>query len=69
MYTAHFIEVYGNESVTFDNLLHPESFKKDNVTGKAIVNKTLLNQINLWMGEIWPNVRVVVTPISSDYII
>ncbi len=66
-YTAHFIEVYGNEPIAFDNLLHSDP-KIDNVTGKAIVNNTLLNQINLWMGEISPNVHINVTPISSEYV-
>lgn len=68
-FTAHFIEVFGSEFVFFDNLLHPDSIKKDNLTGKDIVNKSILNQINLWLGEISPDIQVVVTSISSDYII
>jgi len=68
-YTAHFIEVYGNFPIAFQNMIHPKSETLDNVTGKTIINTTLLNQINLWMGEISPNVHVVVTSISSDYIL
>lgn len=68
-FTAHFIEVYNGEDVKFDNLLHKDSKSKDEVTGKEIVNKTLINQINLWMGEISPNVNVRTTSISSDYVL
>jgi len=68
-FTAHFIEVFNGDDLQFDNLLHKESTSKDSVTGKEIVNKTLINQINLWMGEISPNVNVRTTSISSDFIL
>ena len=68
-FVAHFIEVFNGEDVQFDNLLHKDSISKDAVTGKEIVNKTLINQINLWMGEISPNVNVRTTSISSDYVL
>ena len=68
-FTAHFIEVFNGDDVKFDNLLHKDSISKDTLTGKDIVNKTLINQINLWMGEISPNVNVRTTTISSDYVL
>ncbi len=68
-YTAHFIEVFNGEEVKFDNILHKDSTTKDVVTGKEITNRTLINQINLWMGEISPDVNVRTTSISSDYIL
>lgn len=68
-FTAHFIEVFNGDDLQFDNLLHKESISKDNVTGKEIINKTLINQINLWMGEISPNVNVRTTSISSDFVL
>lgn len=68
-FTAHFIEVFNGDDLQFDNLLHKESVSKDTVTGKEIINKTLINQINLWMGEISPNVNVRTTSISSDFIL
>lgn len=68
-FTAHFIEVYNGDDVEFENLLHKDSITIDTVTGKEITNKTLINQINLWMGEISPNVNVRTTSISSDYIL
>jgi predicted ATPase len=39
---------------------------KDEVLESEIINKTLINQINLWMGEISPGVNIKTTSISSD---
>lgn len=68
-YTAHYLEVYNNDEVFFENLLHKHSWIKDPVTGKTIVNKTLINQVNLWMGEISPNINIRTTSISSDFVL
>jgi len=65
-YTVHYIEMFGNEDISFENLLHKNSINKDNVTEKDLTNKTLINQINLWMGEISPNVNIQTTSIASD---
>ncbi|MDX2362402.1 MAG: DUF3696 domain-containing protein [Crocinitomicaceae bacterium] len=67
-FTVHYIEAFGNNLIEFDNLIHPNSNVKDEITGKDFVNKTLINQINLWMGEISPNVNVRTTSISSDFV-
>jgi len=64
-YTAHFLEVYGPIEVKADNLIHPKSYIQDPVTGQKIVNRTLFNQVNLWLGEISPGVRVQVTSIQN----
>lgn len=69
-YTTHFIEVHGNEEIRFDNLLHKDSTTKDTVTGKELINNTLINQINLWMGEISPGINIRTTAIpNSDNIL
>ena len=68
-FTAHYLEVYNNEEVQFENILHKNSWIEDRVTQKKIVNKTLINQVNLWMGEISPNINIRTTSISSDYIL
>jgi predicted ATPase len=68
-YTAHYIETHGNEDINFDNLIHPDSTTVDSLTNKEIVNKTLINQINLWMGEISPGVNIRTTSISSDFVL
>jgi len=68
-YTAHFIETYGNDEIEIDGLIHPDSKIKDEVLNEEIVVKTLINQINLWMGEISPNVNIRTTSISSENIL
>lgn len=68
-HTAYFIETYGDKNIEFDNLIHEKSTIKDEITDEDIVNKTIINQINLWMGEISPGVNVKATPISSDEVL
>lgn len=68
-YTAHFIETYYDEQVAFENLLHPNSFVEDRILKKTIANKTLINQINLWLGEISPSVNVRTTSINQDEVL
>jgi predicted ATPase len=64
-YTAHFIETYYNDPVEFENIIHKNSIVKDEVLGTEIINKTLINQINLWMGEISPGVNIRTTAIPN----
>jgi predicted ATPase len=65
-YTSHFIEVHGNEDVLFDNLIHPKSTTRDSITEDVIVVKTLINQVNLWMGEISPGINIRTTAIPNS---
>ena len=67
-YTAHYIELRGDEAVHFDNLLHRNTEIYED-KGEAKVDRTLKNQINLWLGEISPGVRVQTSKISSDLIL
>ncbi len=68
-YTAHYIELRGDEEVQFENVLHPKSKTIDPFTNKETINKRLLNQINLWLGEISPGVKVITSKVSSDIIL
>ncbi|HUM50623.1 MAG TPA: DUF3696 domain-containing protein [Chitinophagales bacterium] len=70
-FTAHFIETYYNEPLEFENVIHKNSVTVDEVLGTEIINKTLINQINLWMGEISPgvNVRTTAIPNSDDVLL
>lgn len=68
-YTAHYIELRGNEEIGFDNILHKDSKTYDEITKKEFINKTLINQINLWLGEISPGVNVRTTKVTSDLIL
>lgn len=65
-YTAHYIEECGSDEITFKNLLHKNSSTIDNLTGQKIVNNTLINQINLWMREISPDIFIRTGSISSQ---
>lgn len=68
-YTADYIELRGGEDIIFDNLLHKDSTTYDLITKKEVINRTLINQINLWLGEISPGVNVRTTEISSDFVL
>lgn len=68
-YTAHFIDVYGNEEIHFLNLLHENSKSLDPVSNTEIIKSTLINQINLWLSEISPGVNVKVTSITSENVL
>ncbi|MFT6963616.1 MAG: putative ATPase [Flammeovirgaceae bacterium] len=67
-FTAHYIETYGNESVQTKETIHKDSYIEDSTTGEKIVNKSLLNQINLWMREISPNISIHTTSVSSNHV-
>lgn len=68
-YAAHFIETYHDEEITFENILHPRSFVEDRLLKKTLVNRTLINQVNLWLGEISPGVNVRTTSINQDEVL
>ncbi|MDR0828495.1 MAG: DUF3696 domain-containing protein [Prevotellaceae bacterium] len=67
-YTTHYIETFYDEDILFENLLHKKSSTNDSITGKT-VNKKLLNQINLWLGEISPDISVKTTSVSSTEVL
>lgn len=68
-YTAHYIELRSNEDVAFENVLHKDSKTFDELTKTETINQTLINQINLWLGEISPGVNVRTTKVTSDLIL
>lgn len=68
-FTAHYIELRGNEEVEFENILHKDSTTFDSLTSKSFTNRTLINQINLWLGEISPGVNVRTTKVTSELIL
>lgn len=68
-YTAHYIELRSNEDVAFENVLHKDSKTFDELTKTETINRTLINQINLWLGEISPGVNVRTTKVTSDLIL
>lgn len=68
-YTAHYIDTFHDEAVSFDNLLHPDSIMVDNVTKKTFANRTLINQINLWMGTISPGIAIRTTSVNNEEVL
>lgn len=68
-FTAHYIELRGNEGVAFSSMLHPNSATYDEIANITIINDTLINQINLWLGEISPGVNVRTTKVTSELIL
>ena len=68
-YAAHYLETFYDEEVVFENILHPKSFIEDKLLKKTIVNKTLINQVNLWLGEISPGINVRTTSINQDEVL
>jgi predicted ATPase len=68
-YTAHYLELRGSENICFDNLVHKDSVFVDVVTGEQLINRTLINQVNLWLGEISPGVTVKTSKVTSDVIL
>jgi predicted ATPase len=68
-YTAHYIELRSNENVVFENVLHKDSKTFDEIAKTETINKTLINQINLWLGEISHGVNVRTTKVTSDIIL
>ncbi|HAF29036.1 MAG TPA: DUF3696 domain-containing protein [Bacteroidales bacterium] len=68
-YTAYYIEMFGNDDIEMDSLLHPKSITIDEITNEEMVVKSLINQINLWMGEISPDVNIRTTEVSNDRVL
>lgn len=56
-YAVHYLNQYGSDDVAFDNLIHHKS-EISTIEGVERVNKTLLSQVNNWLGEISPGVKL-----------
>lgn len=67
-YTVHYLETRGSEEIIFDNCVHPKTKSSKNASNQEIKDKRLLNQVNLWLGEISPDVNVKTTSVSSDFV-
>lgn len=68
-YTAHYIALRGNEDVVFDNVLHKDSSYYDAITSETNIDRSLRNQINLWLGEISPGVKVIARQIDPNMVL
>ncbi|HVX50468.1 MAG TPA: DUF3696 domain-containing protein [Chitinophagaceae bacterium] len=67
-YTVDYLETRGDEDISFDNCIHEKTLSSRNNQGAIIQDRRLLNQVNLWMREISPDVSVSTTNVSSDIV-
>lgn len=67
-YTVDYLETRGDEEIEFDNCIHEKTVRSRNNQGVEFIDKRLINQVNLWMGEISPDVSIRTTGVSSDIV-
>ncbi len=68
-YTAHFLELRGNEDIAFTNTLHDRSKTIETLFETSTVSSSLISQVNLWLNELSPGVSVHTKKISSDIVL
>lgn len=67
-YTVDYLETRGDDDIEFDNCIHHKTISSRNNQGVVLKDKRLKNQVNLWMGEISPDVSIRTTSVSSDIV-
>lgn len=67
-YTVHFLELNGNDLIAFDNCVHPKSNIAINNKNEKIIDKRLIHQANKWLSEISPEVNVITSDLTSDFV-
>ena len=67
-YTVDYLETRGDEDIEFDNCIHHKTISSRNNQGVVLKDKRLKNQVNLWLGEISPDVSIRTTNVSSDIV-
>lgn len=67
-YTVDFLQINGGEPIAFNNCIHPKTTITITNKGKKVKVKNLIHQVNLWLGEISPEVNVKTEHITSDIV-
>lgn len=67
-YTVDFLEVNGSEPISFQNCLHSNTGIIQTHTGEKRKDNRLINQVNLWLSEISPEVAVKTEYVTSDHV-
>lgn len=67
-FTVDYLETRGDDDIEFDNCIHHKTISSTNHQGQIFKDKRLKNQVNLWMGEISPDVNIRTTSVSSDIV-
>lgn len=66
-YTVHFLETNGSNHIAFDNCLHLKTASSTS-QNQIFKDKRLIHQVNLWLGEISPEVNIIIEDINSDFV-
>ena len=64
-YTIHFLDEFGTDEIEFENLVHPNS-EKFVIEGEERIDKTLIHQVNNWLGEISPDIKLNTPEIKNS---
>ena len=67
-FTVDYLESRGSEDISFENLIHPNTPISSNNRGEMFKDKRLINQVNLWMSEISPEISIVTSFVTSDIV-
>ncbi len=67
-FTVDYLESRGDEDIAFENLLHQKTPVSSNNRGEMFKDKRLINQVNLWMSEISPEISIVTSKVTSDIV-
>lgn len=67
-YTVDYLESKGDDDIEFENGIHHRTKNSRNGQGETLNDKRLKNQVNLWMSEISPDVRIITTNVSTDIV-
>jgi predicted ATPase len=67
-FTVHFLEINANESIAFENCMHPNTAIAINNKNEKFRDKRLIHQVNLWLSEISPQIVVQTDDLTSDFV-
>lgn len=67
-YTVHFLETNGDNNIAFDNCLHHKTEVSTSHTNESKQDKRLIHQVNLWLGEISPEVNIKIKNLNSNFV-
>lgn len=67
-YTVDYLETRGDENIDFKNLIHESTARSRDYKGEIVTDRSLLNQVTLWMQEISPRLMIKTTSVATDMV-
>lgn len=67
-YTVHYLETKGSQHIAFKNCIHPNTAISFNHQNEKFQDQRLIQQVNLWLSEISPDVNIKINSLSSDFV-